>query len=117
VSDRAGLRQPAWGTSTGLSRWVNIQSPFSASASLPRSTTIRPSSFGGSTELLPALEQYHQQRQAASWRVNELNHRLAELPDDTEELEKRLVALLTEEMRVDAAHTATATDTELDLAA
>ena len=38
------------------------------------------SSFGDNGDLLPALEQYHQQREAASWRVNELNHRLAELP-------------------------------------
>ena len=52
--------------------------------------------------------------------MNELNHRLAELPEDLEEAEKRLVALLTEEARIDAATAATfagATDAELDLAA
>jgi flavin-dependent dehydrogenase len=68
------------------------------------------SGLGGETDLQPALAQYHRQREAASWRMNELNHRLAELPEDLNETAKRLAALLTEEARIDSVG-------ELDLAA
>jgi 2-polyprenyl-6-methoxyphenol hydroxylase-like FAD-dependent oxidoreductase len=68
------------------------------------------SGLGGETDLQPALAQYHRQREAASWRMNELNHRLAELPEDLNETAKRLAALLTEEARIDSVW-------ELDLAA
>jgi len=60
------------------------------------------SGLGGASDLQPALARYHAQRESDSWRMNELNHRLAELPDDLEDLEKRLVALLAEERLVDA---------------
>jgi flavin-dependent dehydrogenase len=72
------------------------------------------SSLGGERDLQPALARYHRQREAQSRHVSELNHRLAELPEDLEDLEKRLAALLVEEATVDAASASTS---DLDLAA
>jgi 2-polyprenyl-6-methoxyphenol hydroxylase-like FAD-dependent oxidoreductase len=58
--------------------------------------------LGGETDLLPALARYQQVRDASSRQVNALNHRLAELPDDLGELERRLVELLVAEASADA---------------
>jgi 2-polyprenyl-6-methoxyphenol hydroxylase-like FAD-dependent oxidoreductase len=59
------------------------------------------SALGGETDLVPALRRYQQEREAASRHVSTLNHRLAELPDGEEEIERRLVELLTAERAVD----------------
>src|SRR5712691_7619445 len=47
--------------------------------------------LGGETDLMPALSCYHELRTANSRHVNALNNRLAELPDDLEETERRLI--------------------------
>jgi flavin-dependent dehydrogenase len=59
--------------------------------------------LGGETDLLPALARYHEQRDADSRHVSTLNHRLAELPDDLDETQRRLVELLQAEAIVDSA--------------
>jgi hypothetical protein len=51
---------------------------------------------------LPALARYQALRDATSRRVSDLNHHLAELPEDLDETERRLGALLKEEALVDA---------------
>jgi flavin-dependent dehydrogenase len=61
--------------------------------------------IGGETDLLPALARYHAQRELQSRQVNTLNHRLAELPDDLDEIERRLIALLLAEASADASVT------------
>jgi 2-polyprenyl-6-methoxyphenol hydroxylase-like FAD-dependent oxidoreductase len=58
--------------------------------------------LGGETDLLPALAHYHQLRETSSLQVNALNHRLAELPDDLEETERRLLELLVVEASADS---------------
>jgi flavin-dependent dehydrogenase len=57
--------------------------------------------LGGETDLTPALEDYQEQRETASRHVNTLNHRLAELPDDLDEIQNRLIEVLTAEGAVD----------------
>jgi flavin-dependent dehydrogenase len=64
--------------------------------------------LGGETDLLPALARYQQQREATSRPISALNHRLAELPDDVDETERRLMQLLQAEATVDADLVATA---------
>jgi flavin-dependent dehydrogenase len=58
--------------------------------------------LGGETDLVPALAHYQRVRETASRPVNALNHRLAELPDDLDETERRLVELLQAEAHFDA---------------
>src|SRR5207248_2938240 len=58
--------------------------------------------LGGETDLIPALERYQQLRYATSARVSALNHRVAELPDDLEEIEHRLGELFQVEATADA---------------
>jgi flavin-dependent dehydrogenase len=60
------------------------------------------SGLGGETDLTPAMARYQAKREASSWRVSALNHRLAELPDDPAELESRLIALGQAEATADA---------------
>jgi hypothetical protein len=60
------------------------------------------SGLGGETDLTPALARYHELRTANSGQVNTLNHRLAELPDDLVETERRLIELLIAEASADA---------------
>ncbi len=59
--------------------------------------------LGGESDLEPALADYQKQREVTSRPLNELNHRLAEFPDDLAETERRLVAMLIEEAAADAA--------------
>jgi flavin-dependent dehydrogenase len=58
--------------------------------------------LGGETDLMPALRRYHELRTANSRHVNVLNHRLAELSDDLQETERRLIELLMAEASADA---------------
>jgi flavin-dependent dehydrogenase len=58
--------------------------------------------LGGETDLTPALAHYEAVRDAASRQVNELNHSVAELPDDLDETERRLGGLLQAEASADA---------------
>jgi flavin-dependent dehydrogenase len=58
--------------------------------------------LGGETDLTPALARYQEQREALSWQVSTLNHRLAELPDDPDEIQARLLALFQAEAAADA---------------
>jgi flavin-dependent dehydrogenase len=60
------------------------------------------SGLGGETDLLPELARYQTRRELTSRRLNTLNHRLAELPEDLDETKRRLTALLRKEMEVDA---------------
>jgi 2-polyprenyl-6-methoxyphenol hydroxylase-like FAD-dependent oxidoreductase len=48
-----------------------------------------------------ALARYQAVREATSWEVSALNHRLAELPDDLDETQRRLFELLAVEARAD----------------
>lgn len=57
--------------------------------------------LGGETDLQPALAAYQAQRESSARTLNVLNHRLAEFPDDLEETERRLMALLQEESIAD----------------
>jgi len=50
--------------------------------------------LGGETDLMPALAEYQRMRDAGSRDLSALNHRLAELPEEVDELERRLVAVL-----------------------
>jgi 2-polyprenyl-6-methoxyphenol hydroxylase-like FAD-dependent oxidoreductase len=59
------------------------------------------SSLGGATDPTLALARYQAVREATSWEVSALNHRLAELPDDLDETRKRLFELLAVEARAD----------------
>jgi flavin-dependent dehydrogenase len=59
------------------------------------------SSFGGETDLMPALAHYQEQREATSVPISRLNQRVAELVDDPREMEDRVVALLTAELSSD----------------
>ncbi len=58
--------------------------------------------LGGETNLMPALARYQALRDAASRQMCSLNHRLAGLPDDLDEVEKRLYELLWAEASADA---------------
>jgi len=58
--------------------------------------------LGGETDLMPALRRYQELRETASMQVNALNHRLAELPDDLEETQRRLIELLQAEASAEA---------------
>ena len=61
------------------------------------------SGLGGETDLTPALARYQQRREAASREVSVLNHRLAELPDEPREIERRLFELMAAEAAADRA--------------
>jgi flavin-dependent dehydrogenase len=60
------------------------------------------SGLGGETDLGPALARYQAQREATSWHLSALNHRLAELPDEPDELERRVKDLGQAEAIADA---------------
>jgi flavin-dependent dehydrogenase len=57
--------------------------------------------LGGTRDTLLALARYQAVREATSWEVSALNHRLAELPDDLDEIQRRLLSLLAAEARAD----------------
>jgi 2-polyprenyl-6-methoxyphenol hydroxylase-like FAD-dependent oxidoreductase len=59
------------------------------------------SSHGGGADPTFALARYQAVREATSWEVSALNHRLAELPDDLDETQRRLFELLAVEARAD----------------
>jgi flavin-dependent dehydrogenase len=58
--------------------------------------------LGGNTDLGLALARYQELRHSTSRQVSLLNHRLAELPEDLDEIERRLYELVGAESRADA---------------
>jgi len=58
--------------------------------------------LGGETDLLPALAECEAVREATARPVSELNHRLAELPDDASEITERFGELVRAEANADA---------------